>query len=122
MRTKADDSNFIINQTLKRLSIMAKIDFKKLHKELYNPSVKQVSVVNVPSMNFIMLEGKGDPNTSTAFGNAVEALYGAAYSLKFMLKKAGMAGVSPFGKGGLRGIFCKNISTILLTIDPIEIS
>jgi hypothetical protein len=67
---------------------MAKIDFKKELSYLYNPSAKEVSVVDVPAMNFLMIDGQGDPNTSEEYVGAVEALFSIAYTLKFMVKKA----------------------------------
>lgn len=67
---------------------MKKIDYKKEYKNLYNPSSKEVVQVNVPKMNFAMIDGQGDPNHSAAFQEAVEALYGISYTLKFMLKKS----------------------------------
>lgn len=66
---------------------IAKIDFKKELKHLYKPSLKEVCLVNVPTMNFIMVDGKGDPNTSQEYREAVEALFGVSYTLKFMIKK-----------------------------------
>lgn len=66
---------------------MKKIDFKKKLKHLYSPSSKEVSVVNVPRMNFLMIDGKGDPNTTLEYKQAVEALYAVAYNLKFKIKK-----------------------------------
>lgn len=65
----------------------AKRDYKKELKHLYAPSAKEVSVVEVPAMNFIMLDGRGDPNTAKEFKDAIEALYVMAYTIKFMLKK-----------------------------------
>ena len=38
---------------------MAKIDLKKENKELYNPSTEEISLVNVPEMNFLMIDGQG---------------------------------------------------------------
>lgn len=67
---------------------MGKIDFKKQFKELYNPPAAGIVTVNVPPMRFLMADGEGDPNRVPVFGQAIEALYGAAYTLKFMLKKA----------------------------------
>ena len=64
-----------------------KIDFKKELKHLYNPSVKEVVVVDVPQMNFLMIDGAGNPNTSQEYKEAVEALYAVSYALKFMIKK-----------------------------------
>jgi len=43
--------------------------------------------VRVPELAFAMIDGHGDPNTSPAYREAVEALYGVSYTLKFALKK-----------------------------------
>ena len=66
---------------------MNKIDFKKELKHLYKPSGKQFAVVEVPPMQFLMVDGHGDPNTVQEYQGAVEALYGVSYKLKFMSKK-----------------------------------
>ncbi len=66
---------------------MKKIDYKKELKNFYNASAKKVEAVEVPRMNFLMIDGKGDPNSSPAFQEAVEALFSLAYTLKFMIKK-----------------------------------
>ncbi len=65
----------------------AKVDFRKQLRHLYNPSAKEVVVVNVPDMQFLMVDGAGNPNTSQEYQEAVEALYAVAYALKFLLKK-----------------------------------
>jgi len=67
---------------------MNKIDFKKELKHLYNPSSKRVEIVDVPKMNFLMIDGMGDPNTSKEFQEVVEALFSLSYTIKFMVKKA----------------------------------
>jgi hypothetical protein len=66
---------------------MPKADVKKELKHLYRPSAKEVSIVDVPAMNFLQIDGQGDPNTSRAYQEAIEALYTVAYQLKFMVKK-----------------------------------
>ncbi len=66
---------------------MSKIDYKKELKHLYQPSAKKFQVVDVPPMSFLMIDGHGDPNTAQEYQDAVEALYGVAYKLKFMSKK-----------------------------------
>lgn len=66
---------------------MEKIDHKKKLKHLYKPSAKKVEIVEVPQMNFLMVDGEGDPNTSQSFSDAIEALFPLAYTLKFMVKK-----------------------------------
>ena len=75
-----------------------KIDFKKELKHLYKPSEKEVVVVDVSSMNFLMIDGIGNPNTSQEYKEAVETLYAVSYALKFMIKKGETAidyGVMP---------------------------
>lgn len=77
---------------------MEKIDFKKMFKQLYQPSVKEIDIVDVPKMNYLMVGGAGDPNTSQSFSDAIEALYPVAYTLKFMVKNGPSAvdfGVMP---------------------------
>jgi hypothetical protein len=66
---------------------MEKLDLKKTLKYLYGPSARTFSVVDVPPMNFIMIDGHGDPNTSAEYAESLQALYTAAYTLKFKLKK-----------------------------------
>jgi hypothetical protein len=75
---------------------MAKVDFKKQLKHLYQPSAKAFVVVDVPPMQFLMIDGHGDPNTAQEYQEALEALYAVAYTLKFTSKKAlGMDYVVP---------------------------
>jgi hypothetical protein len=57
---------------------------------LYQPSARQFEVVDVPAMNFLMLDGHGDPNRNPAYQEAVNALYTLAYSIKFALKPQGV--------------------------------
>ncbi len=66
---------------------MTKIDFKKELKHLYNPSTKKIEIVDVPIMNFLMVNGSGDPNTAQEYKDAVEALFAVSYALKFMVKR-----------------------------------
>jgi hypothetical protein len=75
---------------------MTKVDFKKQLKHLYQPSPKEFGVVDVPPMQFLMIDGHGDPNTAQEYQDALEALYAVAYTLKFASKKAlGMDTVVP---------------------------
>jgi len=67
-----------------------KIDYKKQLKHLYKPSARKVEIVDVLPMNFLMIDGEGDPNTSQSFSDAIEALYPVSYTLKFMVKKGEM--------------------------------
>lgn len=64
-----------------------KVDLRKELKHLYAPSTKEVVEVEVPEMHFLMVDGEGDPVTSTAYKEATEALYSLSYALKFAVKK-----------------------------------
>jgi hypothetical protein len=66
---------------------MAKLDMKRELKELYAPSAKEISVVDVPALNYLMVDGKGDPTVAQAYKDAVEALFSLSYALKFKIKK-----------------------------------
>lgn len=70
---------------------MQKIDLKKELKYLYQPSAKEVVQVDVPSFQFLMIDGTGDPNTSATYAQAIEALYAVSYTAKFMVKKGSQA-------------------------------
>ncbi len=82
---------------------MAKLDFKQQFKQFYSPSAKQCAIVDLPTMNFLMLDGAGDPNHAPAFQTAVETLYAVAYTLKFMRKK-GADGID-YGVMPLEGLW-----------------
>ncbi len=66
---------------------MTKIDFKKDLAHLYRPAAREAALVEVPAMNFLMIDGAGDPNAAPDYPEAVEALFSAAYAVKFKVKK-----------------------------------
>jgi hypothetical protein len=70
--------------------VPVKLDLKKQLKHLYLPGAKEVTVVDVPEMKFIAVDGRIEPDatpgTSPGFAEAIGALYGFAYTLKFMSK------------------------------------
>lgn len=70
---------------------MKKIDWKKELRHLYQPSAKEVVQVDVPIMNFLMVDGKGDPNGSREFSDAVEALFAVSFTVKFKVKRSPLA-------------------------------
>jgi len=65
---------------------MEKLDLRKLHKRLYGPPAGRFETVDVPPFDYLMIDGEGDPNLAPAYTRAVEALYTAAYTLKFKSK------------------------------------
>lgn len=74
---------------------MAKIDFKKEWKHLYQPSKLEFDVVDVPEMSFLKVDGHGDPNAAPEYSSALEALYAVAYKIKFSSKDEGKDYVVP---------------------------
>lgn len=54
---------------------MEKIDYKKKLKEVYSASAKKPGIADMPTMNFLMIDGIGDPNNAPEFHEAIEALY-----------------------------------------------
>jgi len=67
------------------------LDLRKQYKHLYQPSAKKIEAIQIPRLQFAMIDGaieKGQaPGTSPGFQEATQALYGLSYTLKFMLKK-----------------------------------
>lgn len=70
---------------------MAKRDLKKEMRDLYGPPASAVVRVDVPTMNFLMIDGRGDPNSSPDYADAVQALFALSYALKFAVKKGSHA-------------------------------
>jgi hypothetical protein len=65
---------------------MSKIDFKQTLKQYYQPPGGAFTLVDVPAMQFLMVDGQGDPNTAVAYQEALQALYAVAFKLKFLSK------------------------------------
>ncbi len=63
-----------------------KVDFKKI-LDSYKAKRGKFEVVGVPKLQYLMIDGSGDPNTSTAYSTSIEAIYPVAYKLKFASKK-----------------------------------
>lgn len=63
-----------------------KIDFKRT-LDAYQAKRGRFSIVDVPDMGYLMIDGHGDPNTSRAFVDVIETLYPVAYKVKFASKR-----------------------------------
>ncbi len=62
-----------------------KTDFKK-SLDGYRARAGRFSLLDVPDLRYLMIDGHGDPNRSPEFAAAVETLYPVAYKLKFASK------------------------------------
>lgn len=65
---------------------MTKIDFKK-ELDSYQAKSHEFRIVDIPTTQYLMIDGHGDPNTSQEFADAIRALYPIAYKLKFASKQ-----------------------------------
>lgn len=82
-----------------------KFDYKKEFKDLYIPK-KKATLIDVPAMNFITVDGKGLP-ASEDYENAMQCLYGLSYTIK-MSKMSGQQPVGYFEYvvPPLEGLWC----------------
>ncbi len=62
------------------------IDYRKKLTDLYGAGRKP-ELVQVPSLSYLMIDGQGDPNVSSEYAEALEALYSLAYTVKFAVKR-----------------------------------
>ncbi len=63
-----------------------KLDLKKQHKDIYAPSPKKVSLLDIGPMNYLMIDGKGAPE-GPRYAQVIEALFAVSYTMKFQIKK-----------------------------------
>ncbi len=75
-----------ITDTQGRPHAQSKIDFKKT-LDSYHAKAGEFRVIDVPELQYLMIDGSGDPNTSPEYVAALEALYPVAYKLKFSSKR-----------------------------------
>lgn len=59
---------------------MNTFDYKKEDKDLYVP--KEMMIIEVPKMAYVMVEGEGNPNTSESYQEAISILYKLSYTIK----------------------------------------
>jgi hypothetical protein len=71
-----------------------KTDFKKT-LDSYQATRGKFRLLDVPKLQYLMVDGEGNPNTSAAYGEAISALYPLAYKLKFASKTDGKDYVVP---------------------------
>jgi hypothetical protein len=69
------------------MTAQLRIPFRELTPEKLYEASRLPELVTVPELTFVMIDGHGDPNTSAEYRDAIQALYGLSYTLKFSLKK-----------------------------------
>lgn len=65
---------------------MEKLDLKKHYKALYNPPKGKFEIVDVPPLQYVRIDGAGDPNTAEAYQAGVAWLFSVSYAMKFAAK------------------------------------
>jgi hypothetical protein len=65
---------------------MGNIDFKKTLSALYSAPADRFARIEVPLMQFVKVDGAGDPNTALLYKQAIEWLYSVSYAMKFASK------------------------------------
>lgn len=63
-----------------------KADFKK-DLDAYQAPRGTFRIVDVPDLQYLMIDGHGDPNTEPSYAHAVQALFPLAYTVKFASKR-----------------------------------
>lgn len=96
---------------------MAKKDLPEALRPLYFPAAKEPVFVKVPAMQFAMVDGAGSPESSKDFAEAIGALYGVAYTIKFAAKKAGNPGIVVMP---LEGLFWTERGTSFPPTNPVD--
>ncbi|MFW9825465.1 MAG: hypothetical protein ACFFE4_21160, partial [Candidatus Thorarchaeota archaeon] len=72
-----------------------KVDFKKSMKNLYQPGANEVVSIDVPEMQFLMIDGMGSPGDSQEYQDALSVLYPVSFRIKFLSKAKGKDYVVP---------------------------
>ncbi|MCD6356518.1 MAG: hypothetical protein J7L66_04450 [Anaerolineaceae bacterium] len=70
---------------------MKKIDYSSKFSEFYKQPKNKITLVEIPPLNYLVINGSGDPNGNPEYSNAVSALYAIAYKLKFAIKNSTLA-------------------------------
>ncbi|OLT37203.1 GyrI-like domain-containing protein [Rhodococcus sp. BGS-1C] len=66
---------------------MSKTDFKK-SLDSYAAKRDRFSIVDVPPLQYLMVDGHGDPNSAQEYTDAIASLYPVAYALKTASKES----------------------------------
>jgi hypothetical protein len=91
---------------------MDKYDVKKALKNLYS-APPTFTIVDVPPLKYLAVDGAGNPNTAASYSEAVEALYSVSYTLKFASKGEGR----DFVVGPLEGLWRAEDPEVFVTGD-----
>jgi hypothetical protein len=73
--------------TARSEDVLQTYDIKKERTDLYAPKARDFEIVDVPELGFLMIDGHGDPNTSVAYRDAVQALYAISYAVRAVGKQ-----------------------------------
>jgi len=63
------------------------VDLRRELPQLYRATTTP-ALLDVPPLDYLMIDGSGDPNTAPEYAEAVQALYSVAYTVRFALKRS----------------------------------
>ena len=64
------------------------IDHTRTLRDLYG-APREPTLVDVPELAFLMIDGHGDPNTAATYREAIDALYGVSFTMRFAVTAGG---------------------------------
>jgi hypothetical protein len=64
-----------------------KLDLKKEYRRLFNPPRGEPEIVEVPALNYMMIDGIDARPESESFQNAIQTLFKVSFKAKFISKK-----------------------------------
>jgi hypothetical protein len=80
---------------------VTKVDLRKQLRSYYQPSTREVTIVDIPPMPFLLIDGVGDPNTAQEYHDALQALYGLSYTPEVPAEEGAGAGLHRDAAGGI---------------------
>lgn len=84
------------------------VDVRKQRSHLYSAKRAVWTEVDVPALPYLAVDGHGDPNTASAYEDAISALYTTGYSIRSALKAR--TGIT-FTVGPLEGLWTSSDPT-----------
>ena len=66
---------------------MTKVDFKKTMKALYDAPRGRFVQIDVPKLRYVMVDGRGNPNSAPSYKTSIEWLFSTSYAMKFSAKR-----------------------------------
>ena len=70
---------------------MQKIDYKQVYRELYGNRGVRPRLIALPPMQYLMIDGQGDPERGPRFSAGLEALFSMARAIRTQIRNGPMS-------------------------------